>query len=81
MTDMKTCKDFCDHLSDYLEGRVNDFECRLIEDHLDACPPCALVYEALKKTVRVCSLGISAELPDQTRTRLRVFLREHCRRY
>jgi len=78
MTDMKTCKDYCDHLSDYLDGEVGENECRLIEEHLEVCPPCAVMYKSLKQTVNMCEKGVSAEIPSEVRKRLKEFLRENC---
>ena len=76
---MKTCKEFCDHLSDYLDGEITEYECKLIEEHLQVCPPCAVMYESLKTTVSICEKGISAEMPEEVKTRLRMFLRTHCK--
>ncbi len=75
---MKTCKEFCDCLSDYLDGEMGEDQCRLIEDHLDRCPPCQLMYQSLLTTVEICGKAIPAEIPDETREKLRRFLREHC---
>lgn len=79
MTEMKTCKEFCDHLSDYLDGEVGANDCRLIEEHLKRCPPCAHVYQSLKLTVDICCRGLSDDIPDTVRTRLKAFLRENCK--
>jgi predicted anti-sigma-YlaC factor YlaD len=76
---MKTCKDFCEYLSDYLDGAVGDHECHLIEEHLALCEPCALAFESLKITVRMCEKGVSDYIPDQVRSRLKLFLRTHCK--
>jgi predicted anti-sigma-YlaC factor YlaD len=75
---MKTCKEFCDHLSDYLDGEIGEHECKLIEDHLQVCPPCSLMYQSLKTTVDVCEKGISEDMPEAVKTRLKMFLRRHC---
>jgi len=76
---MMTCKDFCEQLSDYLDGAVGERECRLIEQHLGLCPPCALMYESLRITVRMCEEGVSDEVPPEVRSRLKDFLRKHCK--
>jgi len=78
MTTLKGCKDFCERLSEYLDGEVGEHECRLIEAHLEECPPCALVYKSLCTSVEVCNKGVSCEIPDDVRQRLLQFLREHC---
>lgn len=78
MTEMKKCKDFCDKLSDYLEGEIAPNECRLIEEHLSDCPPCSLTYQSLKTTVDICGKAFSEEIPHDVKARLRAFLKEHC---
>jgi len=75
---MKTCKEFCDCLSDYLDGEMGEDQCRIIEDHLDRCPPCQLIYQSLATTVEICGKAIQPEIPDEVREKLRRFLREHC---
>jgi anti-sigma factor RsiW len=75
---MRTCKFFCEQLSDYLDGELADTECELIEDHLEVCPPCNMMYQSLKTTVEICNLGIPEEIPEDIRVRLKRFLREHC---
>ncbi len=75
---MKTCKEFCSCLSDYLDGEMSADQCRLIEDHLDMCPPCQLIYQSLATTVEICGKAMPAEIPDEVREKLRRFLKEHC---
>lgn len=75
---MKTCKDLCDCLSDYLDGEMSEDQCKLIEEHLDRCPPCQLMYQSLLTTVEICGKALPAEIPDEAREKLRRFLREHC---
>jgi predicted anti-sigma-YlaC factor YlaD len=75
---MKTCKEFCNMLSDYLDGEIGPHECQLIEEHLESCPPCAMLYFSLKTTLDICNQGVSDEIPVDVQERLRAFLREHC---
>jgi thioredoxin 1 len=76
---MKKCKDYCELLSDYLEGEVRDEECTDIEEHLKYCPPCSAVFESLKATVQVCGQAIPADVPEDVRMRLKLFLEQRCR--
>ncbi len=78
MTELKTCKDFCKHLSDYLEGEIGERECRLIRAHLEQCPPCALAFRSLRTTVDLCCKGVTDAMPQDVKNRLRKFLRDHC---
>jgi anti-sigma factor RsiW len=76
---MKNCKEFCDQFSDYLDGELSDADCRLIEEHLAQCSPCALEYESLRTAVEVCSKGVSENIPEDIRNRLKAFLKQCCR--
>jgi hypothetical protein len=75
---MKTCADYCEHLSDYLDGDIGEEECKSLEEHLALCQPCSLVLESLKTTLRLCDKGVSCDIPEDVRTKLKMFLREHC---
>ena len=75
---MKTCADYCDHLSDYLDGDIGEEECRSLEEHLALCQPCSLVLESLRTTLHLCGKGVSCDIPEDVRTKLKMFLREHC---
>jgi predicted anti-sigma-YlaC factor YlaD len=76
---MTQCKEFCEQLSDYLDGEIGKYECLLIEEHLKECPPCAAIYESLSKTLKLCSQGVTDEVPPDVQARLKSFLREHCK--
>ena len=76
---MTNCKEFCTQLFDYLDKELGARECLLIERHLEECAPCALVLESLKTTLLVCSEGVSDEIPEDVRNRLREFLKINCR--
>ena len=77
---MKDCKEFCDMFSDYVDGEVCEAECSLIEEHLQDCPPCDQLFHSFQTTVQMCKHGVSDEVPEKVRERLRTFLREHCRK-
>jgi hypothetical protein len=74
----RTCKEFCALLSDYIDGEVPEDFCRLLEEHLEICPPCSLQYESLKTAVELCCRGMGDECPEEVRLRLKNFLRERC---
>jgi predicted anti-sigma-YlaC factor YlaD len=75
---MKTCADYCNYLSDYLDGEIGEEECRYLEEHLKLCQPCSNVYESLRTTVELCGKGVSGDIPEDVRAKLKMFLREHC---
>jgi len=76
---MKKCKDFCDQFSDYLDGELGDNACRLMEEHLAECSPCAVLFKSLRTAVEVCSQGIPQDMPEDVRNRLKAFLKQRCR--
>jgi hypothetical protein len=75
---MKTCTDYCNHLSDYLDGDIGEEECKGLEEHLALCKPCSLVLQSLRTTLHLCSKGVSDDISEDVRTKLKMFLREHC---
>ena len=77
---MNDCKEFCDKFSDYLDGEICESECCLIEEHLKDCPPFDQLFHEFQTTVQMCKHGVSDELPETVRERLRAFLREHCKK-
>ena len=77
---MKQCKEFCERLSDYLDGHIEENICTLIEEHLEACPPCALMYESLRTAVEICRKGIPYDLPEDVARNLKTYLKTHCKK-
>lgn len=75
---MKKCKEFCEQFSDFLDGELSADDCRLIEEHLAECSSCNLEYKSLRSTVEVCSKGISDDMPEKVRNRLKAFLKQRC---
>ncbi len=39
-------------LSEYLDGDLDDFDCRHIEEHIADCPPCIDFIKSLRKCVQ-----------------------------
>jgi anti-sigma factor RsiW len=77
---MNECKYFCEQLSDYLEGEIAEDECRYLEEHLNECPPCAILFQSLKTTVSLCGNAVSDEIPEDVKGALKEFLRKHCKK-
>ena len=77
---MKTCKEFCDMFSDYIDGDICEAECSVIEEHLQDCPPCELLFRSFRASIKMCNEGVSDEIPEKVCERLRIFLRENCRK-
>jgi len=77
---MKNCKEFCDMFSDYIDGDICESECSVIEEHLQSCPPCEVLFRSFRASIKMCNKGVSDEIPEKVRERLRIFLRENCRK-
>ena len=75
---MNNCSDFCKKLSDYLDRELSENECRLIEEHLEQCPPCAIIFQGLERTVSLCGKAVSDEIPEDVKKRLLSFVRNRC---
>lgn len=78
MSELKGCKEYCDLISDYLDGEINENECSIIEAHLRECPLCCVAYRSLFSTIAVCAEAVPADMPEDVTQRLKSFLREHC---
>jgi anti-sigma factor (TIGR02949 family) len=76
-TDMgkPTCERLIQSLSEYIDGTLDDSLCRVLEEHLDGCEDCQIVYNTTLKTIDLFhASGEKVELPEAVRTRLFVRL-------
>ncbi len=56
---------FTDRLSEYLDGELSPADARLVERHLESCPPCASALDELKAVVaRAAALEERAPADD-----------------
>ena len=72
MNPQETCRHLLSHLSDYIDGELEDQAlCQEIEHHLEDCDDCQVVVDTLKKTVRLYQTSArETEIPDEVRARL-----------
>lgn len=57
------CKRMFGLLSEYLDGELPENVCEQIGEHIEACPPCIVFLESLKKTkVLGSAVPLSTEL-------------------
>ena len=72
MNPQETCRHLLGHLSDYIDGELeNQALCREIEQHLQDCENCQVVVDTLQQTVRLYQESArETEIPDEVRTRL-----------
>ena len=70
MTSLLTCKDFLQALNEYLD-ETEDAEIRgEVEEHVNECPNCWVVFNTTQKTLKVFK-GMDAQpIPEEIHTRL-----------
>ncbi len=69
-----TCHKLLESLSDYIDGTLDPMLCEVLEEHLDGCQNCQVVYNTTLKTIDLYHThGNSEVIPGDVRQRL--FLR------
>lgn len=67
---MLTCKDFLRWLNEYVDETA-DTETRIhLEEHVNACPNCWVIFDTTKKTIQVYKGMEPQTLPDDVQSRL-----------
>lgn len=64
------CRDLLGHLSDYVDGDLEDALCVEIETHMAECENCRVVVDTLRKTVSLYQSLPPEPIPDDVETRL-----------
>ncbi len=70
------CMKHVEHISEFLDGELDEATCEEIREHLRDCPECRTCLESLKKTVDVMKRCPRESVPNDVRDRLRDVLRE-----
>lgn len=70
------CKQLIRHLSDYIDGTLDDSICEHLDSHLGYCKPCRAFIRNLRRTVRVLNRQGQAHPSKSLRDRLRHQLRD-----
>ncbi|MGM0663318.1 MAG: anti-sigma factor family protein [Thermodesulfobacteriota bacterium] len=65
-----------EHISEFLDGELDEAACEEIRAHLRDCPACRNCLESLKKTVEVLRRLPRETVPADIKQRLRASLRE-----
>lgn len=69
-----SCNQLLESLSDYIDGTLDPSICQVLEEHLDGCQNCQVVYNTTLKTIDLYHTTILREtIPGDVRQRL--FLR------
>lgn len=65
------CKEIISHLSEFIDGELEECECTEIREHLDKCPVCHSIYDSLLHNIQLCKKMLKIEIPEEIRFRLR----------
>ena len=57
------CLEVFARLSEYIDGELNDVDCREIEAHISDCPPCVDFLRSLRQSVQVSQSFQGADAP------------------
>lgn len=64
------CQDLLSHLSDYIDGELEDAICAQLEAHLAECPDCRVMVDTVRKTIILYRGQAATELPVDIKDRL-----------
>ena len=67
---MLTCKDFLQALNEYLDETEDAEIRREVEQHVNECPNCWVVFNTTKKTLKVFKGMEPKTIPDDVHSRL-----------
>ena len=70
------CMKHIEHISEFLDGELDEAACEEIRAHLRACPACRACVESLKKTMDVLKRCPDESVPSDVHNRLQEALRE-----
>ncbi len=65
------CHQTLERLNAYIDGELDASLCSLLEEHMEGCADCRIVFNTLQKTIELCkSDGEKISLPQDARQRL-----------
>ncbi len=73
-SDQLGCSDCVDLLADYVDGALPPDKAKLLEWHIEGCPPCVAFVKTYKGTVDAARRLRQTTLPPELRDRLIAFL-------
>ena len=73
---MLTCKDFLGALNEYLDETEDAEIRREVEEHINECPNCWVVFNTTQKTLKVFKGVEPQEIPNDVHARLMDRLQE-----
>lgn len=67
---MLSCKDFLGWLNDYLDDSTDGETRRHVEEHINNCPNCWVIFDTTKKTLQVFKGMDPQPIPAEVHDRL-----------
>jgi len=65
------CHDYCEMISEFIDGELSPELCARLEEHLSGCTNCTVVLNTMKKTIDIYhETNESLELPESVKKRL-----------
>jgi anti-sigma factor RsiW len=65
-----TCAEVVELVTDYLEGRLPDYDRRRFDEHVAICEGCATYLEQMRATIATAGRVRAADLPPELGERL-----------
>ena len=72
----EVCIKYAEHISEFLDGELDEAASEEIRAHLRECPECRACVDSLKKTLDVMKRCPRESVPHDVKHRLRAALRE-----
>lgn len=69
------CLEIFARLSEYLDGELDEMDCRLIEEHIQDCEPCVEFVRSLRRSIEAAhgysSQAAPSQIPPELEARLK----------
>jgi anti-sigma factor RsiW len=72
------CREYFEHLSELIDGELDDDTCRKIMGHIESCPECCRCWSTFKKSVEIFHHLEAVPAPREFVDRLKRRLSELC---
>lgn len=77
---MLTCKEFLAWLNEYLDEEAAEEIRKKVEQHVNACPNCWVIFDTTKKTLKIYKGMDPQQLPKDVESRLMAALEKRLAR-
>lgn len=71
MSDHTECHNYCEMISEFIDGELPKELCTKLEEHLAGCTNCTVVLNTMQKTIDIYhETNDSLEIPENVKKRL-----------